>query len=346
MKSLFFLIAATVILVGCAAPEPDSPTGSKTAGGGKESAQEFAYGDYKLGEPITRDNVTIVPVSLVKTDAKTLTQDSDTLTLAEAKKLGVIEIIERPGEEEVNSLKVRNTGDRPILLLGGDLLLGGKQDRIVAKDVIVPPRSTVDVGVYCVEHGRWSGNSQHFDYSMSSVPTKVRDAATFGDQDKVWESVAEYNVSAGHSADSDGTVMKGISSEKVQAALAESLPKFSEDLGRGNNVVGAILVVNGQIQTMDLFESSRLFQASRDSLLKGYLSQAATSAKATKAVSLKECLEFLTSSLSATAVYERSQSGGVTLGSNASAKGAVLRGFQPDSKLESKAIHGVYSPNK
>ena len=57
---------------------------------------------------------------------------------------------------QVNRLMLVNNSDRPLILLAGEIVTGGKQDRVVGKDRIVPPQSDpIDLSVFCVEPGRW-----------------------------------------------------------------------------------------------------------------------------------------------------------------------------------------------
>jgi hypothetical protein len=64
---------------------------------------------------------------------------------------------------EVNRLVLINNAKRPLLLLAGEIVTGGKQDRVIGKDRIVPAESDpVDLSVFCVEPGRWVATSEHF----------------------------------------------------------------------------------------------------------------------------------------------------------------------------------------
>src|SRR5712691_4134753 len=65
------------------------------------------------------------------------------------------------GGASVNQLVLINRGKKPLVLLAGELVSGGKQDRIVAKDRIVGPgERPLPLDVFCVEHGRWSSGTQ------------------------------------------------------------------------------------------------------------------------------------------------------------------------------------------
>jgi hypothetical protein len=232
---------------------------------------------YALTDPITEGNLTIVPVVLVdKPDEPPALPKQDYVTLAEAHKNGWVEIHELPNSAQVNTLEVKNLGPKPLLLLAGELLLGGKQDRVVAKDTIVPPESTLEVPVFCVEHGRWSGSSEKFSYSDTTVPNSVRREAAFSNQQQVWESVAEYNAKT-KSLPSYGTSVRGgLATEEVQGRLRADLSKIRAELDKRGDVVGMVCVVNGRIDTLEIFGDPKLFKASRDSILRGFLADAAS----------------------------------------------------------------------
>src|SRR5271157_5940400 len=128
---------------------------------------------YKVLAPISRGNLTIFPVVTDRTH-----DTRNFLTLDEGVRSGEVVVSEagsvRPlirGHErymprdgaEVNRLVLVNNSDRPLILLAGEIVTGGKQDRVVGKDRIVPSNSDpIDLAVFCVEPGRWTGTSAQF----------------------------------------------------------------------------------------------------------------------------------------------------------------------------------------
>ena len=67
------------------------------------------------------------------------------------------------GGAQVNQLVLVNNSKRPLILLAGEIVTGGKQDRVIGKDRIIPAESDpMDLGVFCVEPGRWVGSSDRF----------------------------------------------------------------------------------------------------------------------------------------------------------------------------------------
>lgn len=77
--------------------------------------------------------------------------------------LGTLDVGEHDGGGRVNSLAAVNAGDRPVVLLEGDLLEGGWQTRMIARSTILGPRQAANLAALCVEQGRWEqgGNRGH-----------------------------------------------------------------------------------------------------------------------------------------------------------------------------------------
>ena len=117
----------------------------------------------------------------------------DYLSIEEALRKRVLTVCEK-ASAEVPVLIVENTGREPILMLGGELLLGGRQNRTLREDVLLPGRSgPVGVPVLCVEKGRWTAREKGFTSKSSMAAVRVRGAAQGGlPQAEIWEEVEEY----------------------------------------------------------------------------------------------------------------------------------------------------------
>jgi hypothetical protein len=147
------------------------------------AGQEPSTSRYKVLEPIRHGSLTVFPVVASRSYAT-----AEFMTLDEGLRSGDVVVTEygnisglmrrRPTpavqvqRAEVNRLVLINNSKRPLLLLAGEIVTGGKQDRVIGKDRIVPPESDpVDLSVFCVEPGRWVASSEHFGTS----------GATYGD---------------------------------------------------------------------------------------------------------------------------------------------------------------------
>ncbi len=173
---------------------------------------QLAQPGWRLAEPVTFENLTIFPVVTA--------QDSDTsgfATLDEALASGQALITEQGAEmrrmrngavapnyqvnPQVNQLVLINRGKRPLILLAGEVVSGGKQDRIIGKDRIVPiGAAPLPLDVFCVEHGRWTPGAVQFSAAQTMVHPSVRDkAAVDQNQSEVWAAVRGEGNAVGSS---------------------------------------------------------------------------------------------------------------------------------------------------
>src|SRR5215831_17256541 len=166
-------------------------------------------GEWRLLDPVSYENITVFPV------VAAYGQDTSAfLTLEEGLATGEVQVRERGSEEmvrgrdgriiylpqpaaSVNQLVLLNRSRRPLLLLAGELVSGGKQDRVIGKDRIVPVGAPpLPLDVFCVEHGRWTGSSQ-FAAALTIVHPSVREkAAVDQKQTDVWAAVRGGSTAA------------------------------------------------------------------------------------------------------------------------------------------------------
>lgn len=344
-RSLIAISVLSVLLAGCSKSNPED-TGSVGPSTTAKLTEVPGMARYALAEPIHVNNVSIIPV--ISKENPATGPDYD--TLAEAKKNAWIEIIEEGDEGTVESLIVKNVGPKPILLLAGELLLGGKQDRVVAKDTIVPQDKEVVVPVYCVEPGRWSGSSHKFSYGDTTVPMRVREQAMYGAQQDVWDEVSSFNSVAKAESDGRTTLQAGLENEEVQSEIAARLASVVAELKGHKNVVGAMFLIDGEVQTLELFGNAKLFEASRDSLLKGALAEAAINKdKKAPAFDLATCAKFMADAMKSDRVVANRQKGDAdtafvsTRRASPASKGMEIHQDDESPGGSSMLLHGSYS---
>ena len=115
------------------------------------------------------------------------------VTLEKAMGTGNVVVYET---NQVNELAVENVSNNPVFIQGGDIVKGGKQDRVITNDFVLPAKSgRVAVSAFCVEQGRWSRRGSESTQSFSAVRTmlpgkEIKQAAMLDkNQQKVWEEV-------------------------------------------------------------------------------------------------------------------------------------------------------------
>jgi hypothetical protein len=204
------------------------------------------------------------------------------LALHEALETGAAEVRElgsgedEPGTAIVGKLAIENKGDLPVYVLAGTVVKGGNQDRQVAQDFVVAPRSTVPVDAFCVEQGRWNGErdsvATHGKFSSSTqlATAKVRAAGQHeSDQGAVWAEVAKVNAKAGKHA-SSGSLFASLDDAEIaqrRSALAERIKTRLAALEPQGSLVGFGYAVGGQVKGVRWFASHQLYETFRDVLL-------------------------------------------------------------------------------
>jgi len=277
---------------------------------------------YKVLDPIRHGNLTVFPVVAAKSYPT-----GEFLTLDEGLRSGEVVVTEagsvqglirrhgapiRHDGAAVNRLVLVNNSSHPLLLLAGEIVSGGKQDRVIGKDRIVPAESDpVDLSVFCVEPGRWVATSEHFGASeamygsagngprpnatapmaIMAQPSVRAKAMADKDQNEVWSEVnkqkeqmtVEVSAAAPSAA---GDIARVTSYAKVNEnqevrkyvdSVAKPIEQNYQSLMRqlrDRNAVGVVVAVNGRIIWADVFASTDLLTKYWPKLVRSYAAEA------------------------------------------------------------------------
>jgi hypothetical protein len=298
---------------------------------------------YRVGEPIRHGNLTVFPVVASKSYPT-----GEFLTLDEGLRSGEVVVTEygnvrglirrhpagmtpaiQPEGAEVNRLMLVNNSRRPLLLLAGEIVAGGKQDRVIGKDRIVPAESDpVDLSVFCVEPGRWQATSEQFGASGSmyapkagsggggmggtlmAQPSVRAKAMAEKDQSQVWAEVRKQQSAmtvevqnrvpaaapAVASASSYARVMENEEVKKQVDAMAKPIEQNYQSLIkqlRDRNAVGVVVAMNGRIIWADVFASTNLLEKYWPKLVRSYASEAVVTRAKGAEVGEKQAQAFL-----------------------------------------------------
>lgn len=197
-------------------------------------------------------------------------------TLESAIKQSKIQVQEVSSGGTVNTLRFSNTSKDTILVGMGDIVKGGKQDRVIEKDTLIAPGKSIQLPVYCVEQGRWTPSSTgttfssyHSNANNSLRKTIVKEK----NQGKVWEKVASINASQGTQT-STGTYTAVTQSDKYNAEIKEYKDAFVRSLQADQTIVGVVAVTGNRIIGCDIFATPQLFRSNAHNLLNSYISEA------------------------------------------------------------------------
>lgn len=195
------------------------------------------------------------------------------LPLREALESGQLNIVDRAG---VNRLLIDNFSDQPVILLSGEILTGGKQDRIIGQDMVLPPNSRRNqVPVYCVEEKRWSSPKQWSYYHEGSMHLR-RVVDQTQNQREVWKEVSD-ELKKDHISSRTRAYTSHSKNPQYAALEREYLQLFRRDnFTNPENIIGVIGVTGNIVIGCDLFASSEFFANEYDSLVFSYIDEAIT----------------------------------------------------------------------
>jgi hypothetical protein len=232
----------------------------------KDPAPLAAKNEFQILPPTTHENLTIFLV-----EGEDQLKDKKFLTLQEAldqKKVIVHET------SNVNQLTIENIStSEEIFIQAGEIVKGGKQDRLLSLDLIVPPKSgNVPISSFCVEHGRWVKRGDEATAYFAACPdiaasNELRLASKYKKaQGDVWKEVSQQQgkltMNAGapvQSAASASSLQLTLEHKKVQEMIDGYIKALADLPKDKKNVIGYVMAINGKVVCADVYASRELF---------------------------------------------------------------------------------------
>jgi hypothetical protein len=273
-------------------------------------AQKTASEGYRISGPFVHENLAVYFVHGKGKGGPV------PLTLEEALAEGLVNVYETG---QVNQLAIENLGREEVFVQSGDIVKGGRQDRLLTVSLTLPPNSgRVPIASFCVEQGRWAPRgreeAQKFSSSSAALPSREAKLAvrapqpvTAGEpvgvsrQAEVWRNVARIQDKL--SGNVGAPVASGLSRTSLQLSLeneklAETRAAYVKALqSAGENesdIVGYVFAINGKLNSGDLYPSNGLFRKMWPKLL---------AASATEAISEKNEIGGVTPSAEAVLAF-------------------------------------------
>ena len=246
---------------------------------------------YRLSGPVVHENLAIYFVHGKSAGGPV------PLTLAEALAKRFVQVHETGN---VSQLDIENLGDTDIFVQSGDIVKGGKQDRVLTVSLIVPPRSgRLPIASFCVEQGRWSArgreNAARFESAEAAMPSRkaklaikapvpvssVRSASEPSRQQEVWSNVARTQqllsdrvgeqVASPQSRSSLQLALEHEKLKETQAAYVRTLQAKGEE---ASDIIGYVFAINGKLNSADVYPSNGLFRKMWPKLLNASVTEA------------------------------------------------------------------------
>jgi len=244
--------------------------------------------DLSNADKFTLNNLRLIPIRAKSNFKSSVGNFGYFMSLHEGIETKRISITETDLDGAVNELILRNHSKDTLFIMSGEIVEGGKQDRVVKNDMLIPPHSgRVKIPVYCVEHGRWAEKDEHDDddhhdhkggkfgdyYSMANQ--HLNHAIRKKGQQGVWDEVNKINDKSG--VDSDTHAYTGHAHHvEFRGKQEEYARAFKTIFDDDRDVIGIIAVSGKQVIGADMFLSHDLFINAYPKLLYSYSDEAIT----------------------------------------------------------------------
>lgn len=198
------------------------------------------------------------------------------ISLSQALKRGLVKVSERgtAATENVHYLRINNSSDTAVFIASGEIITGGRQDRMVTRDTVLAPNGRDQyIDVMCVEEGRWSNKEKTFGYHGYANPElrKVLDSAR--NQVLVWKEIFGQLDGSGVKSPTLAYTARQ-QDKKYRLQETDYFRFFYDKIIQDTSITGFVCVSGDRIIGTDIFAGSNLFQEELEPLLRGYIEEA------------------------------------------------------------------------
>jgi hypothetical protein len=222
----------------------------------------------------TYKNLKLIPIRAKNGNGNHL---PSVVSLKKALEQGLATVTERgtASTENVHYLRINNRSDKSIYISSGELIAGGRQDRMIAKDTILTPSQKDQyVPVMCVEEGRWSDKEKKFIYSNYANPHLRKVLDVNKNQVLLWKEIGNQ-LDQGNVKNKSLAYLSRYSDKKLTQVNDEYYNYFLQKFrGADSTILGFVGVSDSRIVGCDIFADTELFYDQLEPLLKGYADEA------------------------------------------------------------------------
>ena len=217
----------------------------------------------------------IIPIKrLEKADDRSVVNPSS-ISLKTGMGKGTVQIKERGNYmvDNINILVVENKSGKDLVIKSGEIVMGGRQDRVFAKDTILRSGKQHIVPVYCIEESRWSTAEKKFIYRGATGSGLQNIIDTAKNQTKVWDEIRRLLKQNNQSGSSSYAVLLG--NKRMTDTSNLYAQYFLQQLRmKDSSIVGIIASSGNKVLGADVFISTSLFYQTLPGLLEKYCAEA------------------------------------------------------------------------
>jgi hypothetical protein len=230
---------------------------------------------------ITACKLMLIPLKRIEPvlPADTITGNKTIISLKQGMQQKTVRIKEQ-GDYMINDISwllIENKSGKDVIIKSGEMVTGGRQDRVFARDTILASsHQPHKVPVYCMEEERWSKTEKKFVHRghISSGLQKIIDSTQ--SQTKVWDEIRKLLKQNNQTKSSSYALL--LNSKKITDTANRCNAELFQKLRMSDSsYVGFLAVTGNRILGAELFINPTLFYQTLPQLLEKYGTEAAWS---------------------------------------------------------------------
>lgn len=231
----------------------------------------------------------LIPIKRIEqvTDSNFTTPNSISLNAGMGK--GTVKLKERGNYmlDNINVLLIENNSGKDLVIKSGEIVMGGRQDRVFARDTILASGKQHLVPVYCIEENRWSEKERKFIFRGTTGSGLQTIIDTAQNQTKVWDEIRRLLKQNNQTGSSSYAAL--LNNKKVADTSQQYIRHFLQQLrSKDSSIVGIIASTGHKMLGADVFISTSLFYQTLPGLLEKYCNEAVLTGSAANATHIHE----------------------------------------------------------
>ncbi len=217
----------------------------------------------------------LIPIKRMEQVTDSSFTTSNTISLKTAMSKRTVKLKERGNYmlDNINVLLIENNSGKDLVIKSGEIVMGGRQDRVFAKDTILEAGKEHLVPVYCIEENRWSDKEQKFIYRGTTGSGLQTIIDTAQNQTKVWDEIRRLLKQNNQTGSSSYAAL--LNNKKVADTSQQYIRYFLQQLrSKDSSIVGILASSGNKVLGADVFISTSLFYQTLPGLLEKYCTEA------------------------------------------------------------------------
>lgn len=222
-------------------------------------------------------NLKIIPIRSKGDGGGKSGPQSGIVSLSQAISKGMVTVSERgtASVDNVHWLRINNHSDKSVYVASGEIIAGGRQDRMITRDTILAPTQKDQyIPTMCVEEGRWSDKEKKFTYGnfANTHLRKVLDSAK--NQVLIWKEIDKQLEDGKFKNNTMAYLSRNLDKKYVQGS-DEYFNFFRQKfMNTDSTILGFVCVSGGKVIGSDIFVGANIFYSQLEPLLRGYIDEA------------------------------------------------------------------------